>query len=125
MTFDELIAELDSGSVNSALSTEVRELTKALTDRAANDGTARGELVLKLRFAAANNGRVVITADTKVTRPGPPRALETRWCGPKGELLAQDPRQIGLPLRVPGMRHPDEPRHPRVVTNDETEKKDG
>ncbi len=100
-TFDELIAEIDSGSLNSNLTQEMRGLTECMNARAQDSGGAKGEITLKLKFSAEPNGRVEIAADVKITRPGPPGVTETRWIGDKGALVQADPRQTALPLRTP------------------------
>jgi hypothetical protein len=101
-SFDELFATLDGGSANVELSREIREMNSKLIDRAAQVGTAVGEVTIKLKFAATSNGRVEITYKSEIKRPGPPGVEETRWIGDKGELHVSDPRQETLPLRVPG-----------------------
>lgn len=108
-TFDELIAKLDSGQTNSEITREVRDMLAALNERAQNSGSAKGKLTLTLDFAVANNGRVEIQASTKIQRPGPPKTKETRWIGPKGELLAADPRQSGFAFKVAGAGDRTEP----------------
>jgi len=102
MTFDELIAQIDSGQFNSDLTHELRELTVALNARAQEGGAAKGALTIKLAFVAANNGRVEIAAEATAKRPGPRKTTETRWIGKRGELAASDPRQDPLPLRTAG-----------------------
>lgn len=102
MTFDELITEMDSGQVNSDVTREMRDLVASLNQRAQRGGSAKGEITVKFKFAAANNGRVEVKCETTVKRPGPPKAEETRWIGDGGELLASDPRQSTLPLKVAG-----------------------
>lgn len=102
-TFDELIQELDSGSANTELSAELRELNKQLRLRAEQVGAAKGEITLKLKFKAVNTGRVDIAYEASIKRPGPRKVEETRWIGDKGQLAVSDPRQEKLPLRTPGM----------------------
>lgn len=101
-TFDELIANLDSGGANLELSREMREMNEKLVKRAAEVGKAHGEITVKLKFDATSNGRVEISYAAEIKRPGPPKVEETRWIGDKGELHVADPRQEKLPLRVPG-----------------------
>jgi hypothetical protein len=102
-TFDELIQELDSGMANTELSREMRDMIKTLQSRSLEVGKAKGEISVKLKFAAENNGRVDVSYEATVKRPGPRKVSETRWIGEKGNLSESDPRQSSLPLRVPGM----------------------
>jgi 2-phospho-L-lactate transferase/gluconeogenesis factor (CofD/UPF0052 family) len=101
-TFDELIAGLDSGAANLELSKAVRDLVQRLEKRAEQTGTAKGEITLKLKFAAVSNGRVEIKQETTVKQPGLPTVHEVRWIGSGGSLVAADPRQAALDLKVPG-----------------------
>ncbi len=100
-TFDELIAEMDSGQLNTNLTAELRGLTECMNARAQESGGAKGEIKLTIKFSAETNGRVEIAADVKITRPGPPGVTETRWIGDKGDLVQSDPRQQVIPLRNP------------------------
>lgn len=102
MTFDELITETDSGALNQEATRLLRDLVDRLNEHAQQNSKAKGELTLKVKFEATANGRVEITSDVTGKFPAPPRARETRWIGPKGTLLASDPRQEALPLRTPG-----------------------
>lgn len=99
-TFDELVIEHDVGSLNTGLTRKMRELMKAIHEQAATNGKAKGEITLKFRFEATNNGRVDITSETSVKAPGLPKTRETRWIDDKGSLVAEDPRQARLPLKV-------------------------
>lgn len=104
MFLDELIAEMDSGSVNSEGSGVLRDLMAKLNEHAQRNQKAKGEFTLKLAFLATANGRVEITSEIKAKAPAPPRTSETRWLGERGSLLAADPRQETLPLKAPPAR---------------------
>lgn len=104
MTFDELVNEIDSGALNAEASALLRDLVERLNAHAQQNSKAKGELTLKIKFDATSNGRVEITGEATGKFPAPPRTRETRWIGPKGDLLAADPRQEALPLRTPGKK---------------------
>jgi hypothetical protein len=99
-TFDELITGHDSGTLNTELTREMRELIESLSERAQQTGTAKGEICLKLTFEAIGGGRIQISSGTTIKRPGPPRTSETRWIGNSGTIAAEDPRQTKLPLKT-------------------------
>ncbi len=104
-TFDQLIFEHDSGSLNHGLTRKMRELMEALNEHARDTGKAKGEITLKLKFEATNNGRVEIKSETNVKAPGLPRTQETRWINDDGSLAAEDPRQAKLPLTTRRKEH--------------------
>jgi hypothetical protein len=99
--FDELIAEIDGGMMNTELSREMRGMVNALEERCRTHGKAKGEITVKLKFSAVGNGRVEIECDASLKRPGVPKAKETRWIADGGALAVGDPRQNILPLRTP------------------------
>lgn len=100
LTFDEFFAALDGGTANLELTHGLRQMVHALRERATEAGRAKGEIAITITFAAADNGRVEIAATSKLKFPGPRKAEETRWLGEGGALLASDPRQAALPLKV-------------------------
>lgn len=97
-TFDEFIFEHQSGELNRGLTEELNALTAALQKRAEEDGKAKGEITLKISFAAQKNGRVEIDAEAKVKAPGMRKTREIRWIDKHGKLAAEDPRQTVIPL---------------------------
>jgi len=92
-TFDELVIEHDSGNFNQGISRKMRALLKELKDHAFEQSTAKGEITLKVKFEVTSNGRVQIKTATNVKGPGLPNTTETRWVGPKGSIVSEDPRQ--------------------------------
>lgn len=91
--FSELLATLDRGKVDEAITTEITAMSKAL---AAFDGKrqkASGKVSLTVKFSV-ENGMVTITPTFTVTAPRQPVGVGLRFLGKGGELSPNDPRQI-------------------------------
>lgn len=100
-TFDELVMEHDSGSLNTGLSKKMRALMDELATHARDVGkTAKGEISVKFKFEVETNGRVDIKAESNLKGPGLPKTHEIRWIDKAGHLAAEDPRQTRLPLKT-------------------------
>jgi hypothetical protein len=92
-TFDELVIEHDSGNLNQGISRKMRALLKELKEHAQEHSSAKGEISLKVTFKVTSNGRIEIETSTSAKGPCVPRTKETRWVGPKGSIVSEDPRQ--------------------------------
>lgn len=100
-TFDELVIQHDSGSLNTGLSQKMRRLMNELATHAHDSGKiAKGEISVKFKFEVEANGRVDIKAESNFKAPGLPKTHEIRWVDKAGHLAGEDPRQAKLPLKV-------------------------
>lgn len=100
-TFAGLVADLDAGKFDADLTESLRELVSRLRGRAELNGTAKGEIAVKIKFVCGDNGRIEIETDTTIKQPGPPKSSDTKWVTPDGSLVGSDPRQQKLPLKTP------------------------
>lgn len=100
-TFVDLLESLDAGRLSDDLTQQLTELLAKLRGRAEIARSAKGELTLKLKFVATENGRLQIDADISVKQPKPPKSSDVRWITSDGSLAGADPRQAKLPLKTP------------------------
>lgn len=97
-SLDELVARVGDGELNTAATEQLRKLVDALQERAGEEGTAKGELSLNVRFKARGNGKVEISYTCKTKVPQRPTHATEAWIGRKGGLSTQDERQARLPI---------------------------
>lgn len=97
-TLDEFVAKIGDGELNTTGSEQLRRLVDALQERAGEEGTAKGELTVSVRFKAHGNGKVEVTFACKTKVPQRPTHATEAWIGRKGGLSTQDERQARLPI---------------------------
>lgn len=90
--FSALLADIDRGRFDGALTEDVREITQSLSKLAQQGKAARGTVTLKLTFAY-ENGMVTIKPSHSVTTPRAQSAVAVRFLKRDGTLSAEDPRQ--------------------------------
>lgn len=99
-SFAVLLQHIDDGGLHAELSAAVQSLTTTLTDQVdAMGADAKGTITVVLSLAARRNGTVDVGADVKVKAPKPKRANTLFWPTKSGNLSAENPRQVSLPLR--------------------------
>jgi hypothetical protein len=110
-SFTKFLADLGDGYTARGLSEDLRTMEVGLNNQAIQTGaTAKGELVIKLKFKTEANGVCTVTPDVKMTLPKKPTMGGVMWHDPKtGHLSASNPKQLELGKlrevpRVPGKR---------------------
>jgi hypothetical protein len=100
--FAQVLDQLEDGELHRELSQKLQEMNNELGSHAAQNGAAKGELILKLKFAHDRNGVVEVTSDLAIKMPKTARARSVAWLAPSGNLLPENPKQTKLPLRSVG-----------------------
>lgn len=97
--FSQFLDSLEDGELHRELSRTLQEMNNDLGSHAAQNGAAKGELIIKLKFAHDRNGVVEISSDLATKMPKTARSRTVAWLAPSGNLLAENPKQGKLPLR--------------------------
>jgi hypothetical protein len=113
--FAQFLDQLENGELHRELSAKLQEMNNDLGAHAGQNGAAKGEMILKLKFAHDRNGVVEVTTDLSIKMPKTARARSVAWLAPSGNLLPENPKQTKLPLRSVG-----EAVEPRAVPDPQT-----
>jgi hypothetical protein len=98
--FSVFISQLADGAAHSELSGELHELAKVLQDAAVTQaGTAKGELMLKLKLAIEPNGITAITYELTTKKPKAKRPSAVAWLSKGLNVVFQNPKQTIMPFR--------------------------
>lgn len=92
--FLQFLGTFERGELVDRLTREVEEIVAAMEQVDQDHGiqTSKGELVIKIKFARKKE-RYEITADSKMTAPKAPPAVEIMWATPGNSLVQENPRQ--------------------------------
>lgn len=63
------------------------------------DNNKAGKLVLTIDIKPSTAGTLAVRAEVKMTKPKGMPAESLLWPTPEGNLIAEDPRQMKLPMR--------------------------
>lgn len=86
------------GALSAHLSGELHKLGKMLVNESRARGeTVKGELVLRMSFAAEPTGVVGVVYETKMKEPPKKTARAHMWLTPGGNFSATNPKQPDLP----------------------------
>jgi len=91
--FSELLATIDRGKVDEAITAEVAAMSKALSSFDTKRQKATGKVSVTIKFSV-ENGMVTITPTFSVVAPRQPVGVGLRFLGRNGELSPNDPRQL-------------------------------
>ena len=97
--FTYVLEEIADGDAHREASDALQRLGQAMAAAAAATGKAKGELTLTLKLSADKAGAVEVTYDVAIKEPKPARPKGVAWLDKAGNLVAENPRQPGLPLR--------------------------
>ena len=99
-TFGQLVQQLEDGQLVADLGDKMQELNGKLGRHAeATMNKAKGEIVLKLKFAAEPGGSVSVDTEIKVTDPKPLRSRTVMFLTKDNLLSHVNPRQMPLGLK--------------------------
>lgn len=92
--FLQFLGTFERGELVERLTREVEAIVAAMEQVDQDHGiqNSKGELVLKVKFARKKD-RYEITADSKVTAPKAPPAVEIMWATAANALVPENPRQ--------------------------------
>lgn len=95
--FIDFSREAADGHFRADMSRDLITLTKTCAEQAfAQQSNAKGEIVVKLRFAADPRGEIDFTYDIKTTPPPKPTARGRFWIGRGGGMTAVHPKQLEI-----------------------------
>jgi hypothetical protein len=99
--FNQILAQLEAGVLHEELSEKVRDLTAWMSEFAAQRGSAKGSLTLRLDFAM-EKGLVVIKGEVSAKTPKLDREQTVMWLTPGNNLSNENPKQQPLfPRKLP------------------------
>lgn len=90
-----ILGMLERGDAAASLSDEISSTLIACQDAAGAKGTAKGEVVVKLKFSV-QGASVEIEADISSKRPKMKRPRSFLFLTPSGELSLEHPQQISM-----------------------------
>jgi len=93
------LAALEDGQLAADLTAKQHDLAKKLAAGAAVAGRAKGSLSLRLTLNVDAGGTVQIDGEIVVKEPKTLRSRTVMWLSKGDNLVAENPKQIRLPLR--------------------------
>lgn len=104
--FGVFLQKVADGECHDQLSTELLALSKVLRDQSqAQAGAVKGSLALKLNFTS-ESGVLDVTYSIERKEPKPRRPRSTFWQDASGNVVDENPKQLGLGLRDVSKRGP-------------------
>jgi len=100
--FAMFLQKLEDGQLLLDLSAKHFELCQKLSHLAKSTGIAKGELLLKVKLVASEDGKVQVDAEVLTKEPLSKRGRTWLWFSKGGNLVAENPKQQPLfPREVP------------------------
>jgi hypothetical protein len=106
--FSLFLGQLEGGAFHDDLSDDLRALNEKLAEFAAQNGLAKGSLVLKFTFKLDRDGVLEVNTDVATKAPKLSRARSVMWLTPGNNITHENPKQISMfgPRKV---AQPEEP----------------